>query len=266
MRRYSAAAGNFVMKRNLGPGIMAFTLNDPKRRNCLSEKMLDELILNFKELEPQTKIIIIDSVRDCNVFSSGHNLKEFDGTPEEQQQRIFKKCTSLMMTIHKCPIPTLSVVRGLATAAGCQLALACDMCVAGENAKFQTPGVQIGLFCSTPGVELARSAPSKIAMKMLYTGLPITARKAEIAGLVTDVVAEDKLDDFVQELAENISSKSQETISYGKKVFWKQRPLSIEEAYGVATPAMCENLQFDDAKEGINAFVQKRKPTWKSKM
>jgi len=256
-------------------GAYTITLNDPARRNALSNALLDELNEAMNSVPSDARIVVLKSTG--TVFSSGHNLKE-TGTCEikpsqgalccviamtdEEQKEMFMKSTELMMAIHNCPVPTMAVVNGLATAAGFQLALACDLLIASQKAGFATPGASIGLFCSTPGVELIRNTSSKIALKLLYTGDVMDAEVALRSGIVSEVVDEHELDAYVDELVRKICSKSSSAKKLGKRVFQEQSNLPLREAYDVARAGMFDNLKLNDAKEGIQAFVEKRQANW----
>jgi enoyl-CoA hydratase/carnithine racemase len=197
-------------------------------------------------------------------FSSGHDLRELVGSSAAEHAELFALCTDVMEAIRTLPKPVIAQVQGIATAAGCQLAATCDLVVASDDASFATPGVRIGLFCTTPGVALVRAVGPKKAMEMLLTGSPITAQEAERIGLVNRVVPRDRLAQETMRLAEQIASASADTIGLGKRAFYNQLPLDHAAAYRVAQQAMVENAQTPDAQEGISAFLQKRPPQWQS--
>ncbi len=196
------------------------------------------------------------------VFSAGHDLRELVGHEQAEYESVFEICTELMTVIRTADQPVIAEVRGLATAAGCQLVAACDLAVASEDAKFATPGVNIGLFCTTPGVAVSRAVPQKKAMEMLLTGEAINASEAERAGLVNRVVPADRLEEATRALAERIASSSGETTKLGKDAFYRQIEMDTDAAYRFGQSKMVENLAKDDAKEGIQAFLEKRKPNW----
>jgi enoyl-CoA hydratase/carnithine racemase len=198
-----------------------------------------------------------------SVFSSGHDLAEMTGRSESEYRAVFERCSNMMKTLHEIPQPVIARVQGLATAAGCQLVAACDLAVASTEAKFATPGVKIGLFCTTPMVPLVRNIPAKAAMEMLLTGWPITAERAYQLGLVNRVVPPDQLDAAVQEYVDVMLAVSGETIRLGKQAFYAQRTLTETDAYLHAVDVMTDNALHYDAQEGISAFLQKRPPQWK---
>jgi enoyl-CoA hydratase/carnithine racemase len=215
------------------------------------------------------KVIVIASTGD--VFCSGHNLKEIneakklDDNGESYYLRLFKICSSLMQLIIHCSKPVIAEVNGIATAAGCQLVASCDLAVSSDSSKFATPGVNIGLFCSTPMVALSRNVSQKNSMKMLLTGDTISANEAKRISLINDCVPEEQLTKLVMDLAEKISKKSQKVLKIGKEAFYKQSQLNIEDAYEYTSMVMTKNMMIDDAFEGINAFLEKRNPKWKNK-
>jgi enoyl-CoA hydratase/carnithine racemase len=196
------------------------------------------------------------------VWSSGHDLREVVDGDEPANTSLFALCTEVMEAIRKLPQPVIAEVHALATAAGCQLAASCDLVVASEAASFATPGVKIGLFCTTPGVALSRAVGPKKAMEMLLTGTPVTARDAEAAGLVNRVVPADRLHDEALALARQIAAASAHTVALGKRAFYEQLPLDRPAAYAVAQKVMVANCGTPDAREGMTAFLQKRPPRW----
>ena len=247
-------------------GITRLTLNDPGSYNSLSTDMLKSLINRFKELDkdPKTRVIIIEG--SGKGFSAGHNLKEvksLKGKPN--YKKLFELCSELMMVIINCNKPVIAKVHGAAFAAGCQLVATCDLALSTDDAIFSTPGVNIGLFCSTPMVALSRNVTRKKAMKMLLTGDPVSAKYAKDIGLINDHFSQDSLEDEVLKLAENISSKSRKVVKIGKKAFYKQLEMPLDKAYKYTSQVMSENMMAVDAKEGISAFIEKRKPHWKDK-
>jgi enoyl-CoA hydratase/carnithine racemase len=197
------------------------------------------------------------------VFSSGHDLRELANGSAADHAELFALCTDVMESIRKLPQPVIAQVHGLATAAGCQLAATCDLVVASEDASFATPGVKIGLFCTTPAVALSRAVPPKKAMEMLLTGTAISAAAAERAGLVNRVVPRDRLDEETMMLARLIAASSRSTVAMGKQAFYRQLPLDRPAAYEVAERVMVENAAIADAQEGMRAFLEKRPPSWR---
>jgi enoyl-CoA hydratase/carnithine racemase len=238
------------------------TLNNPDRRHALSSDVLAALKkrLALIEQDPEVRVVVLKS--DGPVFSSGHDLTEMVGSDEESYTCIFAECTEVMEAIRLLRQPVIAQVQGLATAAGCQLAATCDLAVASEDAGFCTPGVQIGLFCSTPAVALSRAVSPKHAMEMLLTGVPISARTAQEWGLVNRVVPADLLEDTVTQLARHIARASSYTLAIGKQAFYRQLQVERPVAYEIAQRTMVENLLAHDAQEGITAFLEKREPQW----
>ena len=243
-------------------GVTRLTLNRPERRNALSETMLTELgaALDRIAQEQATRVVILAAAGP--VFCSGHDLGEMVGRSEADYASLFSRCSSVMQKIRKLPQPVIARVQGLATAAGCQLVAACDLAVAATESRFATPGVKIGLFCSTPMVPLVRAVPSKVAMEMLLTGVPISAERALAVGLVNRVVPVAELDSAIKELTDAIVASSPMTIRLGKRAFYDQIKLDEATAYEHATCVMTENALKHDAQEGITAFLQKRPAQW----
>ena len=247
-------------------GISRIRLNDPDTYNSMSFNMLNSLITSLKELdkEKKTRVIIIEG--SGKGFSAGHNLKEvrsLKGKPN--YKKLFDLCSKLMMVIINTNKPVIAKVHGAAFAAGCQLVATCDLALSTNDAKFCTPGVNIGLFCSTPMVALSRNVSRKKAMKMLITGEPISAEFAKQIGLINDHFDSSKLDEEVLKLADTIVSKSTKVVKIGKSAFYKQLSMPIDKAYKYTSKVMSENMMSLDAKEGISAFLEKRTPKWKDK-
>jgi enoyl-CoA hydratase/carnithine racemase len=247
---------------DLVDGIAILTLNHPEKRNALSSAVLATLQAYLERIkgDPGVRVVIVRAKGP--VFSSGHDLRELTDGDEEGYSCIFAQCTQVMETIRLLPQPVIAQVQGLATAAGCQLVATCDLAIASETATFATPGVKIGLFCTTPGVALARAVLPKRAMEMLLTGTPITAKEALEYGLVNRVVAPAKLAEEVMALARRISAASATTVSIGKRAFYRQLELDRPAAYQLAQRVMVQNLLAEDAQEGISAFLEKRDPKW----
>lgn len=246
-------------------GVVRLTLNRPERRNALSEAMLTELGAALQQIaaDRSARVVVLGAAGP--VYCSGHDLSEMVGRSEADYQALFARCSRVMQQIRQLPQPVIARVQGLATAAGCQLVATCDLAVAVSEAKFATPGVKIGLFCTTPMVPLVRAAPPKVAMEMLLTGIPISAERALAVGLVNRVVPADQLDGSIRELTEAIVGSSAAILSLGKRAFYDQLALDEPTAYERATRLMTENAVQYDAQEGISAFLQKRPPQWKSK-
>ncbi len=252
-------------------GVLRVTLNDIDNKNALSELMMQKLIKAISEASTNNavKVIVISSTG--NVFCSGHNLKEInkakqtDDKGESYYLELFKTCSSLMQLIIDCPKPVIAEINGIATAAGCQLVASCDLAISSNSSKFATPGVNIGLFCSTPMVALSRNISKKDSMMMLLTGDMISADEAKRISLINDYVPEDQLSKSVMNLAKKISEKSQAVLKIGKEAFYKQLQLNIEDAYEYTSMVMTKNMMIDDASEGINSFLDKRNPKWRNK-
>jgi len=255
-----------VVIKNLGGGIKKIVINDPKTYNSLSFKTLNELLKAFKSLDKNnnTKVIILEGAGKG--FSAGHNLKEVRGYKNRSNHlKLFNLCSKLMIQIVEGRKPVIAKIHGAAYAAGCQLAASCDLAYSTKDASFATPGVNIGLFCSTPMVAVSRKINRKIMMKMLLTGEPIKANYAKDIGLINDCFSKAKLNTEVLKMAKKIASKSNLTIKIGKQAFYKQLEMPLREAYNFTSKMMTLNMMSYDAKEGISAFFEKRKPNWKNK-
>ncbi len=252
-------------------GVLRLTLDDPGRRNALSRALMSELhaAILAAGRDPAVRVIVLAA--EGRAFSAGHDLKELTAHRADPDggrdffTETFAACADLMTAIVRAPKPIIAEVAGVATAAGCQLVASCDLAVAAEGASFATPGVLIGLFCSTPMVALTRSIARKHAMELLLTGEPISAAEAHRMGLVNRVVAEDLLTEETMLLAETIASRSPLTLRYGKETAAAQSCLDLEAAYALAAAAMTENLLAYDAEEGIAAFLGKRAPVWQDR-
>ena len=234
------------------------TLNRPERRNALSLALMQELIAALRAAE--ARVVVLEGAGPC--FSAGHDLSEMTGRTLAFYQELFTVCTQLMETIQTIPQPVIAKVHGIATAAGCQLVAACDLAVAEEGARFATPGVKIGLFCSTPMVEVSRAVGRKRAMEMLLTGTPVDAATAAEWGLLNRVVPAADLDAAVTDLARRIADASPLTVGLGKQAFYRQIDLDKRQAYDLTKVVMSMNALAADAQEGIGAFLEKRPPTW----
>lgn len=243
-------------------GVLRITLNRPEKRNALSEGLLAELLTRLEQVAQQAEIRCVVLAANGPVFSSGHDLKEMGGRTAEEYEALFARCSRVMQQLRLLPQPVIARVQGLATAAGCQLVAACDMAIASEESRFATPGVKIGLFCTTPMVPLVRSIPAKVAMEMLLTGQPISAQRAYEVGLVNRVVPADQLDAVIAEWTAAIVASSPVVIRMGKQAFYHELPLAEPAAYAHAVQTMTGNALTHDAQEGIAAFLQKRPPQW----
>ena len=255
-----------VKVKNLSVGISIVTINDPKTYNSLSFKNLKDLIKVLKNLDKdnKTKVIILEGAGKG--FSAGHNLKEVKSLKlKNKYQKLFNLCSKLMLQIVEGKKPVIAKVHGAAFAAGCQLVASCDLAYSAKDSLFATPGVNIGLFCSTPMVAVSRKINRKPMMQMLLTGEPIKANYAKEIGLINDYFSEAKLNDEVLKVAKKIASKSNLTIKIGKQAFYKQLEMTLRRAYAYTSKMMTINMMAMDAKEGISAFLEKRKPNWKHK-
>jgi len=247
-------------------GISNLTINRPKSYNALSIACMEALIEEINKVSDDSSVKVVILSGSGKGFCAGHDLKEMRGNPEREfYENTFNICTRMMMSIINCPKPVIAKVHGIATAAGCQLVATCDLAVADENARFATPGVNIGLFCSTPMVGLSRNVPRKHAMEMLLTGDFISAHRAYEIGLINRVVPDEQLDESTLELAQKIASKSPLTLNIGKKAFYVQLDKNITSAYEYCSKVMVENMMARDAEEGIDAFLEKRNPVWQGK-
>ena len=248
--------------------VLTLTMNRPQQRNALSEGLMAALqaALDAAGQDPTVRVVIIAA--NGPAFSAGHDLKEM--TPHWQDgdrgrhyyDRLLKQCAKLMQTIMRLPKPVIAQVHGIATAAGCQLVASCDLAVAADTARFATPGVNIGLFCSTPMVALARNVARKEAMEMLLTGDMITAARAREIGLINRVVPSNALGEETLKLAQHIASKSGVSIRIGKEAFYRQLEMGLSDAYAFASEVMTQNMLEAEAEEGICAFIDKREPKW----
>ena len=246
--------------------ISRIIMDEPKTYNSLSFKNLTDLIKVIKKLDKDnnSKVIIIEGAGKG--FSAGHNLKEVKSLKKKKNyQKLFNLCSKLMLLIVEGRKPVIAKVHGAAYAAGCQLVASCDLAFSSKDALFSTPGVNIGLFCSTPMVAVSRKIKRKPMMKMLLTGEPITAKYAKEIGLINDFFPKSKLNNEVLKIAKKIASKSNLTIKIGKQTFYKQLEMPLRKAYAYTSRMMTKNMMAMDAKEGISAFLEKRRPVWKNK-
>jgi enoyl-CoA hydratase/carnithine racemase len=262
---------DLVLRELAEGGILRVTMNDMKRRNALSEEMLAALAdaLQFAESDSSVRVIILAAKGPA--FSAGHDLKQMTAGRASADKgsayftQVLTTCSALMQSIVNHPKPIIAEVTGVATAAGCQLVASCDLALAADSALFSTPGVHIGLFCSTPMVALSRNVSNKAAMEMLLTGDMVTAAKAEYIGLVNRVVEDEKLTEATMAMAATIASKSAMTLATGKQAFYRQREMTLADAYDYASRVMVGNMLKHDAEEGINAFIAKRSPEWQDR-
>ncbi len=244
-------------------GVHTLTLDRAASFNALSEDMLTALqaALDAVELDESARVVVIAA--HGKAFCAGHNLKDMRAQPELAfYQKLFSQCTRMMLAIQNLPVPVIAKVQGLATAAGCQLVAQCDLAVASSHASFGVNGIDVGLFCATPSVPLSRNMPAKQAMEMLLTGEFISADEARVRGLVNRVVPPDSLDSEIDKLVQTLLLKPKEAVAMGKALFYKQREIGIEAAYQLAGQTMACNMSHPVAQEGVQAFIEKRKPQW----
>jgi enoyl-CoA hydratase/carnithine racemase len=244
-------------------GVVRLTLNRPEKRNALSHELLARLKerLALLAADPAARVVVLAASGPA--FCAGHDLGEMVGCTEDAYHELFSLCSEVMLGLRRLPQPVIARVHGMATAAGCQLVAACDLAVASDNASFATPGVKIGLFCTTPMVPLVRAVPPKVALEMLFTGRPIPARRACEVGLVNRVVAAADLDAAIKEYADAILTSSPLTVRLGKEAFYDGLALDEASAYERATAVMTDNALRRDAQEGMSAFLDKRRPEWR---
>lgn len=261
--------GAEILFKDLGDdGVLRLTMNDAKRRNALSEAMLNALGDAMDDADNNAAVRVVVLAAEGPAFCAGHDLKELTAGRESADggrayfTKIMTLCSEVMQKIVNCSKPVIAEVDGIATAAGCQLVASCDLAVASEGAKFSTPGVHIGLFCSTPMVALSRNVSNKHAMEMLLTGDMVSASRAAEIGLVNSFTSTAALREETMALARKIASKSSMTLATGKRAFYAQKERPLSEAYQYAAAVMVENMMAKDAEEGICAFIEKRKPTW----
>jgi enoyl-CoA hydratase/carnithine racemase len=245
-------------------GVVTLTMNRPANFNALSEEMLGALQAALDRLAKDDAIRAVVLAANGKAFCPGHNLKEMIATPSLDYYRgLFNQCSRVMLAILKLPVPVIARVHGIATAAGCQLVAQCDLAVASSEARFAVSGVNFGLFCSTPSVPLLRNVAPKRGMEMLLTGEFISAQQALDWGLVNRVAAPEQIDAEVAKLVDSILEKPRAAIAMGKELFYRQREMGIEAAYQLAGETMAVNMMHECAQEGVSAFAEKRKPSWK---
>jgi enoyl-CoA hydratase/carnithine racemase len=260
-----------ILLRDTVGSLAVLTLNRPAARNSLSEALIAELHAALDEIATDETVRAVVIAANGPAFSAGHDVKEMTARRSDSDRgrayfaQLMNACSAMMQAIVHLPKPVVAAVQGVATAAGCQLVASCDLAVASEVASFATPGVDIGLFCSTPMVALSRNVPRKQAMEMLLTGEPVSAETAKAIGLINHVVAAGSERDAAIALANKVALKSAYTVKLGKEAFYRQAEMSLAEAYRYAAEVMTENMMARDAEEGIGAFIEKRKPTWQDR-
>lgn len=263
------AEAPILIRENDGP-IAILTLNRPEARNALSEELMSALQTALDGIASDGTVKVVVIAANGPAFCAGHDLKQLIPHTSDADKgqayfaKLFAQCSTLMQTIVRIPKPVIAQVHGIATAAGCQLVASCDLAVACDTAKFATPGVNIGLFCSTPMVALARNVPRKMAMEMLLTGDLVDAKTAKAIGLINHVATHDELRVATMRLAHKIASKSRATVKLGKEAFYRQLEMPLAEAYSYANEVMTKNMMMADANEGICAFIDKRNPKWEA--
>ena len=244
-------------------GVATLKLNRPGAYNALSLAMMNSIIEHLKTLDQDKDVRCVIIEGSGKGFCAGHDLNEMrDNDNDEFRQKTFATCSTMMLALSQLRQPIIAKIHGIATAAGCQLVASCDLAIAAETARFATPGVNIGLFCSTPMVALSRAVQSKHAMHMLLTGEMVSAGNAENMGLINQAVADELLDLTTTNLAQKIASKSGRVLATGKSAFYTQREMTVSQAYDYCSQVMVENMNYADAGEGIEAFVEKRQPQW----
>ena len=255
-----------VLKTTDARGVVTLTLNRPGAFNALSEALLTALQAELDAVarDDQARVVVIAAAGKA--FCAGHDLREMRAEPSlDYYQRLFAQCAQMMLSIQRLPVPVVARVHGIATAAGCQLVAMCDLAVASDNARFAVSGINVGLFCSTPSVALGRAMGRKEAMEMLLTGDFVDAEEARRRGLVNRVVPIERLDEEVGKLTASILAKSPVAVAMGKQMFYRQLEMGLEGAYQLASETMACNMMTEDAANGIDAFMEKRKPEWKGR-
>jgi len=263
----AAVTSEASLLRSDSDGIARLTLNRPRQYNALSMDLMAELQAALDDIAADTSLRVVVIEGAGRGFCAGHDLKELRGRSGDRDfyGEVFRRCSRLMVSLTTLPQPVIAKVHGIATAAGCQLVASCDLAVADEAAQFGTPGVNIGLFCSTPMVALSRAVPRKQAMEMLLTGDMIDAATAVNYGLINRAVPAAALEDATQALAAKIVAKSPLTLKIGKEAFYRQVEYALVEAYAYTAQVMTTNMLARDAEEGIDAFIEKRKPEWQGR-
>jgi enoyl-CoA hydratase/carnithine racemase len=260
-----------ILLREMAGDVAVLTLNRPAARNSLSDGLIAELHGALRDIAGDAAVRAVVIAANGPAFSAGHDLKELTARRADADRgrayfgQLMTACSAMMQAIVQLPKPVVAAVQGIATAAGCQLVASCDLAIASDQARFATPGVDIGLFCSTPMVALSRNVPRKQAMEMLLTGEPIPAERAREIGLINRVVPAGTERDAAIALAQQVARKSAHTIRIGKEAFYRQAEMSLAEAYRFAAEVMTENMMARDAEEGIGAFIEKRTPKWEDR-
>ena len=255
---------SFILRTPDARGVVTLTLNRPQAFNALSEAMLAQLQRELDAIASDEGVRVVVIAAEGKAFCAGHDLKEMRADPSrEYYERLFTQCSDMMLTIQRLPVPVIARVEGIATAAGCQLVAMCDLAMASSTARFAVSGVNVGLFCSTPGVALSRNVLRKPAFEMLVTGEFISAGEAKAYGLINRVAEPEQLDSELEKLVGAILSKPRVAVAIGKEFFYRQAELGIVTAYKAASQTMACNMMDDAALEGVQAFIEKRPPRWK---
>ena len=263
-RKATDAEEPVLLRSRDARGVVTLTLNRPHSFNALSEAMLTTLQRELDAIAQDESVRVVILTAAGKAFCAGHDLKEMRAAPSlDYYERLFAQCSDMMLTIQRLPVPVIARVQGIATAAGCQLVAMCDLAVASSAARFAVSGVNVGLFCSTPGVALSRNVLRKQAFEMLVTGEFISAQEAKARGLVNRVAEPEQLDAELEKLVAAIVSKPRIAIAMGKEFFYRQAELDIAAAYEAATQTMACNMMDEAALEGVQAFIEKRSPRWK---
>ncbi|HDR8953079.1 enoyl-CoA hydratase [Burkholderia vietnamiensis] len=261
----NSASAAPILLHDVRDGVVTLRLNRPQQFNALSEELLARLQAAFDSIaaDPQARCVVLAA--EGRAFCAGHDLRQMRGKPELDYYRaLFAQCSRVMLAMRALPVPVIARVQGIATAAGCQLVAACDLAIAADTARFAVSGINVGLFCSTPAVALSRNVSAKRAFDMLVTGRFVDAATAAAWGLVNEAVPEDALDAAVARKVAEIVAKSPAAVRYGKQMFYRQRELPLDDAYAYAGDVMARNMMEEDAGEGIDAFLEKREPIWRS--
>jgi len=261
-----AASTEAILIRDDDNGIATLTLNRPSHFNALSSEMLTALQTALDDIKADDSIRVVIIAANGRGFCAGHDLKEIRSSVDKAfHQDLFDRCGKMMLTIHTMPQPVIAQIDGIATAAGCQLVANCDLAIATMESRFAVSGINLGLFCSTPAVPLSRNLSRKQAMRMLLTGDFISAEQAQTYGLINDAVNNNELKQATMDLAHKIAAKSPLAIKLGKQMFYQQLPMDLSAAYAFAGERMACNMDSEDAREGMNAFIEKRKPEWRGR-
>src|SRR5436190_2611763 len=259
----SEAEKPLILRSQDARGVVTLALNRPQAFNALSEAMLADLQREFDAIASDESVRVVIIAAEGKAFCAGHDLKEMRADPSmEYYERLFAQCSEMMLGIQQLPVPVVARVQGVATAAGCQLVAMCDLAVAASSAKFGVSGVNLGLFCSAPGVALSRNILPKAAFEMLVTGELISAEEAKVCGLINRVVEPEQLDAEVEKLVAAIIAKPRIAVALGKEFFYRQIELGIASAYKAAAQTMACNMIDEAALEGVQAFIDKRPPSW----